>query len=284
MKMLRTLVWLAAIGPLVAIAAEPAAQAVPAEKKGAPAAPEVWKEPLTGMAFVKLPKGCYAMGNAKPVSYREYFRGLPPKGQDFKFEDELPRHEACVDAFWLGQFEVRADEWHKVMGGTPIRSDAPAAGMNWNEANRFAALLSERSGGKVRFRLPTEAEWEYACRAGAKEDIVAKRDELRGSAWYAVEPDGIKSETQPVGQLPANAFGLHDMLGNVWEWVQDSYQNNAYLSHGLYNPAVRVPAPDRVIRGASFRSQPLHVRCAKRSHYASGDSLNTIGLRLVRTP
>ena len=247
-------------------------------------APAPWKDPETGMEFVQVPKGCFLMGNAKAVAFREEFPGLPLSNQDIPFDDELPQHEVCVDAFWMARFEVRADQWQRIMGGSAKRADAPAAKVTWQQANAFAARLTERSGGKHRFRLPTEAEWEYACRAGAKDEIVPKQGELADVAWYGIEPTGLQNETQAVGKLGANAFGLHDMLGNVWEWVQDSYEADGYATHGLFGPVVDTTSPNRVIRGASYRSQPLHVRCAKRAYYAPGESLNTIGLRLVRIP
>ena len=254
--------------------------AAAADKEKAPAP---WKEPATGMEFVRIPKGCFLMGNLKAVKFREEFVGLPLSFEDFPFNDELPQHEVCVDAFWMGRVEVRADQWQRVMGGAAKRPDAPVANVTWEQANAFAAKLTERTGGKYRFRLPTEAEWEYACRAGAKDEIVPRQGELGDRAWYGIEPRGLQNETQPVGKLAANAFGLHDMLGNVWEWVQDSYQPDGYGSHGLFDPRVEANTPNRVIRGASYRSQPLHVRCAKRAYYDAGDTLNTIGLRLVRT-
>ena len=248
-------------------------------------APATWKEPLSGMEFVAVPKGCFQMGNSPAVVFREKFAGLPLSYHDTPFNDELPRHEACVDAFWMGRHEVRNDEWQRVMGGPrPARPDAPIANVTWEQATAFAARLTERSGGKHRFRLPTEAEWEYACRAGASDEIVPTLGDLADRAWYVVEPDGIRNETQPVGKLAPNAFGLHDMLGNVWEWVQDGYQADAYQRHELFNPATPASGSSRVIRGASFRSEPIHVRCARRNQYAATDSLRTIGLRLVRIP
>lgn len=247
-------------------------------------APVSWREPLTGMEFVQIPKGCFQMGNQKAVVFRDMPPALPFSEQDMSFNDELPQHEACVDAFWMGRYEVRTEEWQRVMGGTASRPGTPVAKVSWEQATTFAQRLTERAGGKYKFRLPTEAEWEYACRAGATTEIVPELGDVAERAWYGVEPDGLRKQTQPVGKLAPNAFGLYDMLGNVWEWVQDSYQANAYASHALYNPLVQASGADKVIRGASYRSQPLHVRCARRSHYDAADSLGTIGLRLVRTP
>lgn len=243
-----------------------------------------WQEPLTGMVFVKLPKGCFQMGNRRPVAYVEPYPGHPLTSSKFPFVDELPQHEVCVDAFWIGKYEVRADEWQRVMGGGAPRADLPATGMSWDEAEQFATKLGQLAGGQDRFRLPTEAEWEYACRAGAKQDVVATYGKPLNDAWYATGGSEMKGEAQVVGQLPANAFGLHDTLGNVWEWVQDAYQSKAYRQHALFNPLIRAATAQRVIRGASYRSEPLQVRCAKRGFYAANQSLGTIGLRLVRVP
>lgn len=243
-----------------------------------------WREQLTGMVFVQLPKGCFQMGNRRPVAYVESYPGHPLTASKFQFVDELPQHEVCLDAFWIGKYEVRADEWHRVMGGVASHADLPVTGVSWDEAQRFATQLGQLADGQGHFRLPTEAEWEYACRAGARQDVVVTYENPLESAWYATAGPEMKGQEQAVGQLPANAFGLHDMLGNVWEWVQDAYQSDAYKNHTLFNPQVPGVGGERVIRGASYRSEPLHVRCAKRGFYVANQSLGSIGLRLVRVP
>lgn len=243
--------------------------------------PASWRDPVTGMQFVSVPKGCFQMGNKQAVEVPFHYDGpeLPLKVYSFQFNDELPQHEVCLDAFWMGRHEVRSEEWQRIMGGPAEKPGMPVVKVNWKQAAEFAQRLTERSGGKYHYRLPTEAEWEYACRAGGARETVAIRDELSDRAWY----DG-KSEAQAVGKLAANAFGLHDMLGNVWEWVQDDYQSSAYARHGLFNPVTQVKTSDRVIRGASYRSKALHARCSKRGHYDAAQSMQTIGLRLVRSP
>lgn len=241
-----------------------------------------WREPATGMEFVSIPAGCFQMGNEVAVHPPEAEHWTPRRERDSSYKDELPRHEVCLDAFWMGRYEVRAADWALVMGApSKGRGDVPMAGVSWEQARAFAARLTAQAGGKFRFRLPTEAEWEYACRAGASSEIVPRHDELVKVAWYSRSARG---EPQPVGKLPHNAFGLHDMLGNVWEWVEDSYLADGYARHELYNPRVEAPGKRRVIRGASFRSQPPHLRCGQRSFYDASDSLDTIGFRLVRTP
>lgn len=254
----------------------------------APQALPAWTEPVTGIVFVALPKGCFQMGSAQRVEadFDSHWERIGYRGH--LAEDEMPRHEACVDAFWMAKTEVSQADWHKVMGG-----DVPAdggrrakVGVTWTQATQFAERLSAQTGGKVRFRLPTEAEWEYACRAGTKGDDAAKdMDEvtayLARSAWYAGSPKR-SYEALEVGVLEANAFGLHDMLGNAWEWTQDSYQPDAYARHALFNPRTEAGNALRVLRGGSFRTEQRQVRCAMRGRYDPAATMDNIGLRLVR--
>lgn len=253
------------------------------------AEPKIWHEPVTGMPFVALAKGCFRMGTEKPVF--PDLEALELVHLAYKASlsaDERPRHEVCVDAFLIGQYEVRAMDWDKVMGTPPPagEGEAPAGGISWDAAQEFARRLTQLSSGKQRFRLPTEAEWEYACRSGAKMDAVPYRGSHKAVAWYRGEDADTLRQPGPVGKLKANAWGLHDMLGNAWEWVEDAYRPDAYARHGLYNPVLKA-APNegqRVIRGASHRSPDVQVRCANRGAYAAHDALGQIGLRLVRTP
>ena len=191
-----------------------------------------------------------------------------------------------MDAFWIGQTEVRASDWAKVTGKNPPsgRDAAPAGGISFLAAQEFARRLTQLSAGKYRFRLPTEAEWEYACRAGGKKQTLPFHGNLINSAWYSVHEQRT-TQPSPVGLLKPNAWGLYDMLGNVWEWVADGYQADGYARHALYNPqAKEAPNGERVIRGASYRSNYIQLRCTNRSSYPATESLGQIGLRLVRQP
>lgn len=246
-------------------------------------AAQTWNESTTGMPFVAVPKGCFQMGAAKPVPPPADSHWVQMGFKKSISENEVPQHEVCVDAFWMGKFEVRVKEWQQIMQASDAPgadTDVPVAQVTWAQARSFAGQLSARSGGKYRFRLPTEAEWEYACRAGQKDDADPQpdQDQMNRVAWYQYRTRKPAS----VGILQANAFGLYDMQGNVWEWVSDGYLADGYARHALYNPRVETDGGQRVIRGGSFRTELEQTRCAKRGHYSTGEALDTIGIRLVR--
>jgi formylglycine-generating enzyme required for sulfatase activity len=247
-------------------------------------AAETWREPNTGMEFVQIPKGCFQMGlPANAFADDETALFLQ------RIRTEMPQHEVCVDEFWLGRYEVRASEWQKIMGqrDSSNPANAPVAGITWEEANAFARRLTELSGGSERLRLPTEAEWEYSCRAGSPAITrTLGRDVLNEKAWFSspyLLTGGERLKTiQPVGQKAVNAFGLYDMLGNVWEWVQDNYRSDAYAKHSLYNPVITGPEKIRVIRGGGLRTDRRMTRCETRGWMPAQETQDTIGLRLVR--
>lgn len=249
----------------------------------APKAARTWTEPVTGMVFVALPKGCFQMGSTEPIA--------PPWDSNWGrmgyagnlSEDEVPKHEVCLDAVWMAKTEVSEAHWHKVMGGEAPAGDGRRAksGVTWYGAREFARKLSELSQGKLRFRLPTEAEWEYGCRAGDHDEKLMEGERLAGKAWQAASPKR-SYKTREVGLLEPNAFGLHDMLGNAWEWTQDSYQADGYARHTLYNPKIDIADTPRVIRGGSVMTEVAQTRCRTRGRYAPDDTLHTFGMRLVR--
>lgn len=272
-----------AVGPLLLVALQMGNSSFAATATGS--TPSIWREPNTGMAFVALPKGCFQMGSTTKAldSINLVVKRF---GSSTLIADERPRHEVCVDAFLIGQTEVRASDWLKVMGENPPsgRGDGPAGGLNFATAQEFAKRLTDMSNGQHQFRLPTEAEWEYACRAGEKEESQPFDAEQVAGAWYS--EDGLRiPQPSEVAKLPANAWGLHDMLGNVWEWVADGYRADGYAKHALYNPLqLEAKSGERVIRGGSHRSEYLQVRCANRSSYPATETLDEFGLRLVRQP
>lgn len=249
----------------------------------APKTPATWTEPMTEAVFVALPKGCFQMGAAKQIPPPWDAQWMRIGYKRSLSEDEVPQHEVCVDAFWMAKTEVTEAAWHKIMGGEAQAGNGQRAkgSVTWQQARRFAERLTELSDGKHRFRLPTEAEWEYACRAGDTRDMEEEAVHLHPKAWYAQSPER-SYEVRETGRLQANAFGLHDMLGNVWEWTQDSYRVEAYASHALYNPKIEAEGAPRVIRGGSFRTEFSQTRCGVRGRYDPAETLDSIGLRLVR--
>ena len=242
------------------------------------AGPNIWIEPHSGIAFVLLPEGCYQMGTGTEDDNLVGNRSSVAV-------DEYPLHEVCLDAFWMGQFEVQHHQWQRVMGtgGNEKTAKVPVANISWQQVQQFVDKLNQLADGKQQYRLPTEAEWEYACRAGQSTDATPEGGSHISVAWYSTSPYRIMQPSE-VGQLEPNAWGLYDMLGNLWEWTQDSYQADGYRQHQLFNPIVAsAQSSERVIRGASFRSEDLQVRCANRSNYNPFDSLQQIGFRLVRS-
>lgn len=241
------------------------------------ASENVWRESLTGMSFISLPKGCYKMGAEQRQT------PVPDPGWErMKFrkdisEDEVPVHEVCLNAFWLGATEVTVAQWASLTGGATDNGTQPVVRVTWAEAKAFAEKLSANRSDKKRFRLPTEAEWEYACRAAGGKDVVP----LDGGAygWF----QNLNTGVQPVAALMPNASGLFDMLGNAWEWVVDVYHSDAYKQHALYNPVVYGDSPshERVIRGGSVRTEKVQVRCAMRGHVPEDYSFEYLGFRLV---
>ena len=251
----------------------------------APASAEqskVWRDPGSGIEFKWIDKGCFQMG---ADALKKYVRGeqpLPPMA------NEAPRHEACVDGFWMGKLEVTRAQWQQVMHGTAVNVEhpqRPATHVTREDALRFVQRLNAQGKGK-RFRLPTEAEWEYACRAGTSDEPLPQtlhdaHGVLKSIAWYDQLTHG-SAETRDVATLAANAWGLHDMLGNVLEWVEDTYLENGYAQHAKHNPKVTQGGERYVLRGGSFKSEWWNTRCGARLFGVPSDPSWVIGLRVVR--
>lgn len=211
----------------------------------------------TEIVFVRLPGGTFFMGS--------------PVGE----ADARPVHEVTLSSFMIAKHEVTQAQWSTVMGGHTAKfsgEDLPVENVSWDRCQEFC----ERTG----FSFPSEAQWEYACRAGTVGEISSTR-ELASMAWYGENSGG---KTHPVGEKAPNAFGLHDTHGNVFEWCDDVYHESFYESP---NASVRDPLCEkgfdsRVIRGGSWlycaRDCSSSFRDWNESH-ARGDFL---GLRPVR--
>jgi len=275
--------------------------------------------------MVLIPKGSLLMGSPVDEAGRE--------------DHEGPQHEVRLEQFYLCTKETTIelflafyqetvsakrdfietqeeqknsqqqdkDEVDAITGPTPVYGDMtmgyeethPAMGMTWHNAMTFCRWLSKKTGKK--YRLPTEAEWEYACRAGTNNVFGIGNDPsgLRDFAWYEANAD---SETNPVGKKKPNAWGLYDMLGNVREWVYDFYSPTAYEETAKKSPAVNPKGPKtgkvHVARGGDYSSSVEALRCAARSFeedwWRSGDpqipksiwwlpEMDFIGFRVARS-
>jgi len=188
-----------------------------------------------------------------------------------------------LDGFWLGKYEVTQSQWEKIMRSNPSKSSRgdnyPVENISWHDAKEFISRLN--SQGVERFRLPTEAEWEYAARSGGKPEKYAGGDDVSRVAWY-----GSNSDTShEVGSKAPNGLGLFDMSGNVWEWCEDVYDEDAYASHARENPLISGGGRERVYRGGSWYSMYAKtVRTGSRFHGSPDRRNPEHGFRLVRIP
>jgi formylglycine-generating enzyme required for sulfatase activity len=224
-----------------------------------------WTEPSTGMKFRRIPGGSFRMGS--------------PTTEEGRYSNEQP-HTVRVGEFWLGETEVTQAQWQAVMGSNPSyfkSSDRPVEQVSWKDVQEFIRKLNNRTG--KRFRLPTEAEWEYAARAGTQTtrywgDGIGRNNANCngcGSRW-----DG--DETAPVRSFTPNTFGLHDMLGNVWEWTCSQYKK----SYDGSEQKCAVSDSTYSLRGGSWNYIPRWVRAAYRFNYFPDNRFISIGFRLAQ--
>ena len=322
MIMSRKLICIALTAICLGVLVGPAAKA---------ASPKKYTETITAktgekvdIEMVLIPGGTFQMGS--------------PADEAGRKEDEGPQHKVRLDDFYLCTTEttielftvfyqetvtakkdfITIEEEKKnaeeakgdvdaISGPTPVYGDMtmgygekhPAMGMTWHNAMVFCQWLSKKTGKP--YRLPTEAEWEYACRAGSNcvYGMKSQSDKIEDYAWYEETAD---FETSEVGKKKANAFGLYDMSGNVREWVYDFYSPNAYKETAKETPAVNPKGPKtgkvHVARGGDYTSPAEDVRCAARSYeetwWRSGDpqipksiwwlpQMEFIGFRVARS-
>jgi|RhiMetdeSRZDD1v2_1073273.scaffolds.fasta_scaffold21957_3 formylglycine-generating enzyme required for sulfatase activity len=225
--------------------------------------------PLTnslGMQFALIPAGEFQMGSTSGDN------------------DERPVRTVRIGKpFYLGIHEVTQSQWEAVMGNNPsqFKGDAnrPVETVSWEEVQKFIGKLNTKEGG-TKYRLPTEAEWEYAARAGSTTAYSFGDDssQLGKHAWFG---GNAGNTTHPVGTLQPNAWGLYDMYGNVWEWVQDWY--GKYTVESVTDPQGPASGSHRVGRGGSWFHDARNCRSADRYHDAPGFRSVNLGFRLLRT-
>lgn len=225
---------------------------------------QAFTDAATGMEFVFIKGGCYEMGDTFG------------DGEG----DEKPVHEVCVNDFYLGKYEVKQGQWQAVMGNNPSNfkdcgASCPVEQISWNDTQDFIGRLNGKTGKN--YRLPTEAEWEYAARSGGKREKYAGGDDLDRVAWYS---SNSGSKTHPVGTKAPNGLGLYDMSGNVWEWCQDWYGEKFYGESPRDNSRGPSSGQYRVRRGGAWNSKPQNVRAADRGWSGPAYRLDVDGFRL----
>jgi uncharacterized protein (TIGR02996 family) len=252
-----------------------------------------------GMRFVLIPPGTFLMGS--------------PDDEDGRNAAEGPVHEVEISRpFYLGTHPVTQAQWRAVMGDNPSHfcatgggkdsvkgmstDDFPVESVSWEDVavylDRLSALEKESEAGR-KYRLPSEAEWEYACRGGAAfyqvfhfgNSLSSKQANFSGNDPYGGADKGLYLErTCKVGSYPANAFGLHDLHGNVWEWCNDWYARDYYASSPRRDPLGPSEGSGRVIRGGSWADDGQGCRSAHRGDYAPAYRNDYLGFRLALVP
>jgi formylglycine-generating enzyme required for sulfatase activity len=232
------------------------------------------------MNMVKIPAGKFTMGS--------------PTSEKDRQSDESPQHLVTVPEFYCGQTLVTQAQWQAIMGNNPSEfkgnDKLPVDSVSWLDAMGFCEKLSQKTGRA--YRLPSEAEWEYACRAGTQtpfafgETITPAVVNYNGNFPYASAAKGeYRAKTTPVGIFPANGFGLYDMHGNLWEWCLDEWVDNYNNSptNGSAREGVSQSANNsqRLLRGGSWEYGARNCRSAYRNYSAESNRINLCGLRVV---
>ncbi|MBL9128505.1 MAG: formylglycine-generating enzyme family protein, partial [Verrucomicrobiales bacterium] len=202
-------------------------------------------------------------------------------GGGAKLPEERARSGGIATGFWLGRTEVTQGQYREVMGSAPSRfsgSDLPVESVSWVDATEFCRRLGAREGRT--YRLPTEVEWEYACRAGTRTAFGFGDDDtwLGEFAWYDAS-SGF--ETHPVGTRKPNAWGFYDMHGNVWEWCLDPYPGEGGVSSGPAGDAAGGSGSLRVRRGGAWYNRPVFCRSSRRDFDRENRRDAGTGFRIV---
>ena len=232
-----------------------------------------------GMEFVYIPKATFTMGS--------------PPDEPKRHHDEVQHPVALLTGFYMSTTEVTQGQWHKVMGDNPSEfmecgEQCPVESISWNDVQNFIKQLNKIEENKT-YRLPTEAEWEYACRAGTDTPfsygkcLSTEQANFDGRTPLDECPRGkYRERVTPVAKFPPNPWGLYDMHGNVWEWCQDWY--GTILPGPATDPTGPSSGKYKVVRGGSWFSLDDDCRSANRDRSAPNLGLNFIGFRLVMMP
>ncbi len=254
---------------------------------------QLFREPLADgihLEMLLIPGGTVFMGSAD--------------GEPGSYDDEYPQHDVTVPPVFMSRTAITQAQWRVVAGYAPVNQDLTAAPsrfkgdnrpfeqVSWDDAQEFCARLSTRT--RCTYRLPSEAEWEYACRAGSTTPFhygETLSDELAN--YRATEtfgrgiPGEHRKETTDVASFPPNAFGLHDMHGNVWEWCEDDWHSNyngAPTDGSAWLDSDTEEDKDKLLRGGSWINPPRLCRSAYRYSYSRENRLIRIGFRVCCVP
>ena len=233
---------------------------------------------ITGAKFIFIPPGNFMMGS--------------PSNESGRTDDESQHRVTLTQGFYMQTTEVTQGQWQEVMGSNPSHfnncgDNCPVEQVSWNDVQEFIRKLNQREGGN-RYRLPTEAEWEYAARAGSTtafanggiSELECGYDaSLNAMGWYCGNADG---KTHPVARKQPNTWGLYDMHGNVWEWCQDWYGN--YPSGSVTDPQGSSSGSFRVLRGGGWNDGAWSCRSAGRGGRGPGRRSGALGFRLAFSP
>jgi formylglycine-generating enzyme required for sulfatase activity len=223
--------------------------------------------------MVVIPAGSFVMGS--------------PASEPGRYDNEGPQRTVSIARFAVGKYDITFDQWAACVNGEGCtsnpnpsdngwgRGNRPVINVSWNDAQEYVRWLSQRTGHT--YRLLTEAEWEYAARAGTTTAYYT------GDSISAQQASFNSSSTRPVGSYAPNNFGLYDMAGNVWQWVQDCYADS-YVGHASDGSAFETGnCSDRVIRGGSWNYFPQVLRSAFRFRFSPSFRYFFLGFRLART-
>jgi sulfatase modifying factor 1 len=245
------------------------------------ATPSPYTIPWLGLELMPIPAGEFLMGS--------------PDDEDLRRDNETQHQVTISKPFWMGKYPVTQGQWEKVMGDNPsdfkeAGKDAPVECVGWDDAMEFCRKVNQREAREGRlpqgyeFTLPTEAQWEYACRAGTTtvfhfgDSLSSHQANFDGNHPYGDAEEGpFLDTTTPVGKYRPNAWGLYDMHGNVWEWCHDWFGN--YPSGSVTDPAGPNSGSVRVYRGGCWGSSGEYCRSADRDSYYPGHRSSYLGFR-----
>ncbi len=265
---------LKALGLAIALVSASVAHAGEGGSTASAPAP-TFKDPATGMEFVLVKGGCFQMGDVYG---------------DFREGDEeapaLPVHEVCVDAFYVGKYEVTVAQWRSLMSSDPssrpvCRVDTcPVDNVTYREVQEFIGKLNAKDGGR-KFRLPTEAEWEYAARSGGRVERYSGGNDVESVSWFTC-PNPEEPCYHPVGSKLPNGLGTYDMSGNVYEITSDWLNPAYYATSPRDNPKGPESGTYHVKRGGCGNGGPRNSRVTRRTYFSDPNPMT--GFRLVRIP